>query len=249
MRRSCSLSNLDAREQAVLSLLDRWPWELGGVIIGGYAVAAYGPPRYSSDVDIVIPKQAAAPIRAWLKSEGLRLIKHSVPNPQNFAGQVERYQSTPIALDLLTDAVRDRDAKVDIPEAWVSKGARRARLVTLSGRTSVEIPIARPEALWALKLQAGRPRDISDLFAIEGTPFDAAEVQSLFRTLNTESLAKKLHSVRTKLGATKTYADSLSRRQLGKPSDPKNVQRWTRFVATVDSIIRPVETREGLSTA
>jgi hypothetical protein len=242
------LPDPDARDQAVLSLLDRWPWEHGGVIIGGYAVAAYGPPRYSNDVDIVIPKEASAPIRVWLRSEGLRLIKHSVPNPQNFAGQVERYRSTPIALDLLVDAVRDRDAKVDIPETWVSMRARRARLATLSGRTSVDVPIARPEALWALKLQAGRPRDISDLFAIEGTPFDAAEVQSLFHALNTESLAKKLHSVRTKLGATKTYADSLSRRKLGKPSDPRNVQRWARFVATVDSIIRPIEIRQGIGT-
>jgi len=248
VRRSCCLPDPDAREQAVLSLLDRWPWELGGVIIGGYAVAAYGPPRYSNDVDIVIPKEASAPIRAWLRSEGLKLIKHSVPNPQNFAGQVERYQSTPIALDLLADAVRDRDAKVDIPVTWVSKGARKARLVTLSGRTSVDVPIARPEALWALKLQAGRPRDISDLFAIVGTPFDAAEIHSLFRALSTESLAKKLHSVRTKVRATKTYTDSLSRRRLGSPSDPRNVRLWAHFVATVDRVIQPVEVREGLRT-
>jgi hypothetical protein len=49
----------DLRESAALELLDAWPWELGGVVIGGYAVCAYGPPRYSSDVDVVIPFGAA----------------------------------------------------------------------------------------------------------------------------------------------------------------------------------------------
>lgn len=116
------MTDLDAREQIVLSLLGRWPWDLGGVILGGYAIIAYGPPRYSNDVDIVIPKEAALSVRTWLKTEGLQLTKHSIPNPQNFDGQVERYTSSAITLDLLTDAVRDRDARVDIPENWISKG-------------------------------------------------------------------------------------------------------------------------------
>lgn len=236
------MTDLDVRERGVLSLLERWPWELGGVIIGGYAVVAYGPPRYSDDVDVVIPKSATLPVREWLETEGLRIMRRSVPNPENFDGQVERYRLSPVTLDLLTDAVRDRDAKVDIPESWISKGARRTKLVTLAGRTSVEVPIARPEALWALKLQAGRPRDISDLFAIAETPFDAAEVEALFLKLRTSSLVEKLQSVRSKLKDRKTYVDSLSRRQLGRPTDPANVRKWSRFVSLIDRIIRPLET-------
>ena len=219
------------------------------MIIGGYAVLAYGPPRYSNEVDVVIPKKVALPVRAWLETEGLRLAKRSVPNPQNFDGQVERYRSDSITVDLLADAVRDRDAQVDIPERWVSKGARRVKLVTLSGRTSVEVPIARPEALWALKLQAGRPRDISDLFAIAATPFDAAEVEALFQRLKTKSLVDKLRSVRSQVRTPKTYADSLSRRQLGKPTDPANIRRWDRFVSTIDRIMRPLGAGEQTRSA
>jgi Nucleotidyl transferase AbiEii toxin, Type IV TA system len=235
------LTDLDAREQMVLALLDRWPWNLGGVIIGGYATLAYGPPRYSDDVDVVIPILAAPHVREWLRSEGLTVSKRSVPNPENFDGQVERYKQSPITLDLLTDAVRDRDAKVDIPERWISKDAVRQRLVTISGRTTIEVPIARPAALWALKLQAGRPRDLSDLFAISETPFNPGEVESLFRTVTSKSLVAKLTTVRLKVRSPHLYEDSLSRRQLGKPSEPANRRKWGRFVSTVDRIIQPLQ--------
>jgi hypothetical protein len=249
MRGSCSLTDADAREQAVLSLLNRWPWSLGGVIIGGYAVIAYGPPRYSDDIDIVIPKEAAPSVRKWLRSEGLTLTKRTIPNQQNFDGQAERYEASPVTLDLLVDAVRDRDAKVDVPESWISKGTRKTRLVTLSGRTAIEVPISRPEALWALKLQAGRPRDISDLFAIAGTPFDAGEVESLFRGLTSKSLDTKLQSVYSRVMTHKMYVDCLSRRQLGKPSDPRNIRKWDGFVATIGRIIQPLKgTRDPSST-
>jgi hypothetical protein len=245
MRRSYSLTDPDVREQTVLALLDRWPWNLGGVIIGGYATLAYGPPRYSNDVDVVIPILAAPRVRAWLKSEGLTVSKRSRPNPENFDGQVERYKRSPIILDLLADAVRDRDAKVDIPERWISKDAVWQRLVTISGRTTIEVPIARPAALWALKLQAGRSRDLSDLFAISETPFDAGEVESLFQAVTSKSLVAKLTTVRSTVRSRRLYEDSLSRRQLGKPSEPANLRKWDRFVSTVDRIIQPLQAASG----
>lgn len=61
------------RERKVLSLLDAWPWELGGVLIGGYAITAYGKPRYSDDVDIVIPNVALEKLEIFIVSRGLAL--------------------------------------------------------------------------------------------------------------------------------------------------------------------------------
>jgi Nucleotidyl transferase AbiEii toxin, Type IV TA system len=247
MRGACSLVELDAREHAVLGLLDRWPWHLGGVIIGGYAVMAYGPPRYSDDLDVVIPKTAADETRGWLTAQGFELEKRTTPNPENFDGQVERYLQPPVTIDLLTNAVRDRHAKVDVPEAWISKRPLRAPLVTLSGRTTSNVPIARPEALWALKLQAGRPRDISDLFAIAETPFDSTEVTDLFVGLATESLVSKLRAVQTSLGSEKTFVDSLSRRGLGSPLRAVNVRAWASFRAKASRIIEVVERQAGVA--
>ena len=44
-------------------------------MIGGYAVNAYGPLRYSDDVDIVLSTASADATRGWLKSQGLRLVE------------------------------------------------------------------------------------------------------------------------------------------------------------------------------
>jgi Nucleotidyl transferase AbiEii toxin, Type IV TA system len=229
----------DARERSALELLDAWPWERGGVVIGGYAVCAYGPPRYSVDVDVVIPYASARVIRSWLRQRGFRLEAHSTPNPQNHEGQVERFDARGVTLDLLAGAVRDRDAQVDLPEAWISLRPRKVRLETLSARSGTDIPIARPEALWALKLQAGRDSDLSDLFAIAGEPLDTDEVHELFLSVRSAPLVAKLRAVRKKLAEERLFVDSLSRRELGRPSNPENRRRWSKFVSQVDAILGP----------
>ena len=229
-----------AREGAVVALLDEWPWEAGGVLIGGYAISAYGSPRYSVDVDVVVPAKAAPGIRSWLRNVGFERIAHAVPNPQNYEGQVERFLSKAVTLDLFAGAVRDREAMVDIPEKWISRDCRRTVLETLSGKTSRPISIARPEALWALKLQSGRDLDLTDLFVISDQPADLGEVRRLFEQLATNSLSRKLQWVRSKLRERRLYEDSLSRRPLGSPDRPQNVKRWERFISRVESIVGPL---------
>jgi hypothetical protein len=226
-----------ARERTTLGLLDRWPWELGGVVIGGYAICAYGPPRYSIDVDVVIPFGAAPDIRRWLRGERFQLQKHSVPNPQNYEGTVERFSCGEVTLDLLVGAVRDRQSRVDLPEPWISTHPRKVRLETLSGVSETFIPVARPESMWALKLQAGRDSDISDLFAICDEKVDLREVSGVFQQLRSESLVRTLRAVRDRLDDQRLFADSLSRRELGKPSADSNRRRWARFSEMVDRVV------------
>jgi Nucleotidyl transferase AbiEii toxin, Type IV TA system len=229
----------DGRERSALELLDAWPWDGGGVVIGGYAVCAYGPPRYSIDVDVVIPYGSARAIRSWLRERGFRLEAHATPNPENYEGQVERFGARGVTLDLLAGAVRDREAQVDIPEDWISLRPRKVRLQTMSARSGTEIPIARPEALWALKLQSGRDSDLSDLFAIAGEPVDTEEVHQLFLRIRSATLVAKLRAVRKKLAEERLFVDSLSRRELGRPSNPENRRQWSKFVSQVDAILGP----------
>lgn len=222
------LTGPEKREQAVLALLDRWPWDQGGVVIGGYALAAYGRPRYSHDIDVVVPSGAGSFLGGWLRSEGFHSERSSTPNPQNFEAKVHRYTDGSIFIDLLVGAVRDRDARVDVPESWISSRPKLQPLRTLAGRTSKPIPVARIEAIWVLKLQAGRDQDISDLFALFGLDCSQYEIRDAFEGFHSRSLVQKLEKTIGKTSSTKLYEDSLSR--LGIKRGEQSRERWRRFV-------------------
>ena len=79
-----------AREKVAAALLDRWPWHLGGVMIGGYVSAAYGNPRYSNDMDVVVPVDALAKVIDWLKQQGFDIVQMPPDLEQNYAGKIAR---------------------------------------------------------------------------------------------------------------------------------------------------------------
>ncbi len=240
MRANSSSPDAAVRERTALTLLDQWPWESGGVLIGGYAVSAYGHPRYSEDVDVVIPARSVSGIQTWLRTEGFTMAHRAWRNPQNYDGQVFRFVKETVTLDVLSGAVRDREAQVDVPERWISDRPKRLILEMLSARSTRKIPIARPEALWALKLQSGRDQDLSDLFALMDQPTDVREVRELFERLAADSLSRKFQNVLSKLGERRLFEDSLSRLRLGSPKRHDNIQRWKRFTSRVQSIIGPL---------
>lgn len=222
------------REQKAIALLRKWPWKAGGTLIGGYAIAAYGPPRYSDDLDIVIPRAALNSIQIFLDKQGFLVRKDSHPNSQNLDGEVLTLDHEEVSVDLLVGCVRDRDAKVDVPESWVSQRINARILRVKTGETQV-IPIARPEAIWALKLQAGRSQDVTDLFAIYDTRFESKEVIELFRNLMNDPLSSKLLATLRKAESDKLFEDSMSRLEM-KQTD-RNRERWTRFGSTVRRIV------------
>lgn len=223
------------REQDVLQLLNNWPWDLGGVIMGGYAICAYGKPRYSDDIDIVIPNNCSNEIINWLENKKFVTDNHNIPNPQNCDGQTYRFSNDNIKLVLLIGFVRDREAKVDIPEEWITKDSKRYRLFLLTGSTKIPVPVARPEALWALKLQAGRDQDITDLFAIRKTKVASEEVKALFLGFPSRTLMSKLIQTIKKTHEAKIYKDAMSRLAIKQNDESKN--EWTKFQNKIEEMI------------
>lgn len=225
-----------SREKRMVSLLDRWPFDDDQAVIGGYAVAAYGPARYSQDLDVVVSRGSLEAVKGWLSSEGFSL---STKSKKKLGSEAVFLRGTDglATIDILSGAVVDREAKANIPDAWVIERARKTRLILMNSSTSREIPVARPEAIWALKLQAGRDQDIGDIFSISRYSIDASEIVSLFRLLRTAALSNKLRKVRNKLSDPKLYEDSVSRLGRGKPSDRQNRHDWSTFSSLAIRII------------
>lgn len=159
---------------------------------------------------------------------------------QNYAGKAFRYDRGDITIDILPGVVRDRDAGVDIPEWWISKDPFKTRLFLLETSTKTEVPVSRLTAFWALKLQAGREKDLSDLFMTRDMPVDAKDIQEMFRSIHKPALDGKLRLVLKRLDEPKIFLDAMSRLGYGKRGKLDRVAEWAKFKAKVTAIVEPI---------
>lgn len=179
-------------------------------------------------------------IDAWLLAE--KFEREPLPEDleQNYAGKGFRYQQGDLTVDLLPGVVRDREAGVDVPERWITRDPLMTRLFLIEGSTRNPVPVCRLSAFWALKLQAGREKDLSDLFMTRDMALDAKDVQDALRPLWTPALDGKLRAVLKRLDDEKVFLDAMARRGYGKRGKPDRKEEWAKFKAKVAGVVEPL---------
>lgn len=218
-----------AREREIGEILDAWDWSRGDCLIGGYAVAAYGKPRYSRDLDFLIGKEREGTVLEYLHSLGFRLRPVHRPHRKDVFLDAPSLKRGDVSIDLMVGYVKDKRTQVVLPGRWLSDRARERRLILVTHSTNKPIHVCRPEALWALKLLAGRDQDLSDLFAIAEEPVSVPEVTEFLATIRNSALDARLEDEGHRLRTKKIFADSLSARFL--PIDSVSARAlWNRFV-------------------
>ena len=227
------------RESDVANFLETIQGRADSVLIGGYAVSAYGPPRFSADVDIVLAQSEFGPVRRWLSEEGFsaRISMGSEIDPD--ALRKLRAVRGDVSSDLYFGGVRARESGAEVPYDWLEERPRSMRLRLRTLTTRKEIRVVRPEALWVLKLIAGRSQDISDLFAIREQPISADDVTGMLASLATPSLQSTFDRVSRLLESSVLYSDSLSRWGLGSPDLPRNRAEWRAFKERAATFLSP----------
>lgn len=247
-----SSTDASAREWEVAGFLDRVPRALRPILIGGYAVSAYGPPRYSVDVDLALPTSSLESAEDWLRQSKFHFRTTFRGSGAGQASRKLRVEGDLVTGDLYFGGLTARESGAFVDYAWLASASRATALRLLSGRTEQPFPVARPEALWVLKLLAGRPQDITDLFAMVETPVDLAEIASKLGTLNGPSVTRTIQRTVYRVSADKDYEDALSRRGLGSPRLAKNKRLWASFREIIENLARalaPAESRApGAST-
>jgi hypothetical protein len=234
------VTDLRERERSATTVLDAWPWEHGGCLIGGYAVAAYGKPRYSQDLDFVAPAGTSEAIADWLIEMGfvLRVRKKSEETPP--VEDARTYDNGDVSLDLMSGRVRDRGTEVSIPEATISTRSRRLRLELINGSTEGQVAVCRPEMLWVLKLTSARDQDLSDLFAVSDEPVAFSEIWQVLERHQTPKLISNLKQIPQRLDSKKIFLDALSARSIRTQGNLAEARRWSRFVSRLEPL-RSVE--------
>lgn len=121
------------------------------LIIGGYAVAFHGHPRYTKDLDLLVDSERDNIVRllAALADFGMGSLGLRVEDFSNPEG-VLQIGYPPLRVDILTSVsgVEFADA-YDRRDTWSTEGA--------------DLPVIDLESLRRSKLATGRPEDLADL--------------------------------------------------------------------------------------
>ena len=129
------------REKAVLVTLEKLPKE-NVVLIGGYAVNAYVPPRFSIDCDLVVIGSSGKIETALTKNGFVKTERGNAP-----CGSY-RYVKSEVSFDFLENSVLGRDSGI-IFEGKSSNSTQKAGLLWEEVR--MRMTIADAEILFAMK--------------------------------------------------------------------------------------------------
>lgn len=148
--------------------------ELGGwALCGGLALAVWGAPRATLDIDVLAEPargRSAAGVAKTLALKGWTLVEHA-RHPGDPVPEPLRMRCGGVGVDVLV-----------AHRVWETAMIAKAALVQWQG---VGLPSVPAEALAAMKLRAGGPQDIVDAGRLEALPdFDPAAFTAWKRKLH-----------------------------------------------------------------
>lgn len=129
------------------------------LVVGAHALAAHGVPRVTGDLDILVDPTPSNAALVWqaLTAFGAPLESLSISRSDfETPDQVVQFGLPPYRIDVLTSI-----SGVTFEEAWQGR----------SSGTLFDVPVAflGREELVRNKRASGRPRDLQDIRALEGT--------------------------------------------------------------------------------
>jgi hypothetical protein len=195
----------ESRERIALETLSRLP-KSDAVLVGGYAMNAYAPPRFSLDCDLVILGNPV-PIESELKNQGFeKSSTGDVPY-----GSYIRYElkSDKVSFDLLVNSLVDNRTMIAFEGKLFDKYSADRRTVGRLATTMVTMRIVDPELLLATKFVPARRQDARDIFMLSGTDIKWDLVEKLIRTKCPDAVIKSSKKMIQEIVGSVQYRDSL----------------------------------------
>lgn len=196
---------LDAREAIIIKTLQKLPKE-NIVLVGGYAVNAYVPPRFSIDCDLVV-LGSSSKLESLLKEDGFKKVGEG---DVSYGGYV-RYEMEKIkvSFDLLENSVVDRDTKIVFEGELFRNHSAERTTVGRSVPTRIKMRIVDPELLFAMKFVSARKQDVRDIFMLASGTLNWNLVSGLISAkCDRELIRRRSRSVKRD-AQSKNFRDSL----------------------------------------
>ncbi len=196
---------LDAREGIIIKTLQKLPRE-NIVLVGGYAVNAYVPPRFSIDCDLVV-LGSSSKLESLLEADGFRRVGEG---DVSYGGYV-RYEmeNIRVSFDLLENSVVDRDTKIVFEGELFKNHSAERTTVGRSVPIRIRMRIVDPELLFAMKFVSAKKQDVRDIFMLTGGNLNWKLVSALLSAkCGRELMGKRSRSIRRDV-QSKNFRDNL----------------------------------------
>jgi len=195
---------LELREAIILEALRELPKDF--VLIGGYAVNAYVPPRFSIDCDLFVFGEISE-IRKILLKIGFEETERGNVHYGEYLRFIRK--SDKVSFDLLLNSVLDRETGVIFESNLFKQYSRERITVGRANPIRIKLRIADPELLFVLKFVSARRQDIRDIFMLSGTEMDWELIKELVKKkCAAELVEKRIKSIKEKVTSV-SYRDSL----------------------------------------
>ena len=194
----------ESREAIILEVLRELPKDV--VLIGGYAVNAYVPPRFSIDCDVFVFDEIGEIRRILLEKGFEEAEKGDVPYGKYF-----RFvrKSDKVSFDLLLNSVFDRETGVVFEGSFFKQYSRERFTVGRASPVRLKLRIADPELLFVMKFVSARRQDVRDIFLLSGTELKWDLVKEIVKKkCSVELIERMVKSIREKVTGA-GYRDSL----------------------------------------
>ncbi len=226
---------LDARESIIIKTLQRLP-KGNIVLIGGYAVNAYVPPRFSIDCDLVV-LGSSSKLESLLKEDGFR---KTAEGDVSYGGYV-RYEmeDVKVSFDLLENSVVDRETRIGFEGELFKKHSGERTTVGRSVPTRIRMKIADPELLFSMKFVSARRQDVRDMFMLAGADLNWDLVTELLSAKCDRELIGKRSLAIMRDVQSKSFPDGLHGPFGRIPNERFELckRRLVEFLKTVSTLI------------
>ena len=221
--------SLPDREQELLTTLESInDTSLPYVLVGGWAITAFNQ-RFSTDVDLVVPKDAVEDYESYLQDQDYDRTSEYDTNGI-YEGQFIQYSKdvgNPVSIELMVNALRCRQTEAEWSYRYLDQ---HAKSVTVGRTQSVHTRIPERELLLAIKLHSGRFTDARDVVAVaDDADFDRIE-KHLHRG-DPDALAEQLRTIDDQL-TDGSFVDSFKGEFQQQTVPEGTIERVREFLAT-----------------
>jgi hypothetical protein len=200
-----------AREKECFEFLNAIRQKTKYVLVGGYAVSSLGFPRFSVDLDILIPEGELKFFEKLIMERGFVLVSERKDLDEVYLGEFRSYgkkTDMPVSVDLLINSIKSRQTDSSYAFQYLFKNSEIRTIRGWHPDSKANVRVADREMLIALKINSMRLTDKRDVIMLCYEKHDTKKIIEHLKRCPPEIIKKHLQELTALIDDPK-YVDSI----------------------------------------